>query len=79
MRDSGLIVEVDLPDIYNGDELFVKRRAALLFSGSTPYALFENEGRVVIQEIEREVMRYGITVIGGTHYEDALNTLMQYT
>ena len=79
MRDSGLIIEVDLPDIYNGDEMFVKKRALLLFNGSCPYAMFEEEGRVVLQEIEREVMRYGVTVIGGAHYEDALNALMQYT
>jgi len=79
MRDSGLIIEVDLPEMYNGDELFVKRRAVLLFNGSVPYALFELEGRVTLKEIDREVMRYGVTVLGGAHYEHALETLMRYT
>lgn len=79
MRDSGLIIEVDLPEIYNGDELFVKRRVMLLFNGSTPYAMYDRNGSMTLQAIDREVIRYGVTVVGGTHYDHAVEALMRYT
>lgn len=67
VRDSGLIIEVDLPVFDGGDELYTKHSAALVFNGSVPYALFERNGQLMMAEIEREVMRCGVKVIGGKH------------
>lgn len=79
MRDSGLIIEVELPELYEADEQYVKRRVMLLFNGATPYAMYQREGKVVLQAIDREVIRYGVEVVDGAQYQNVLETLSCYT
>jgi len=79
MRDSGLIIEVELPELYEADEQYVKRRVMLLFNGATPYAMYHREGKVVLQAIDREVIRYGVEVVDGAQYQNVLETLSCYT
>ena len=75
MRDSGLVIEVDLPILVDGDEVYQKKRAILVFNGSVPYALTEINGKLFLFEIDREVLRYGVNVTGGTNAHSALETL----
>ena len=75
MRDSGLIIEVDIPVFDSNDELYTKYNAALVFNGSVPYALFERNGQLMMAEIEREVMRCGVRIVGGRYIQSLKEAL----
>jgi hypothetical protein len=76
MRDSGFVIEVDLPVLESGDEVYTKKKAILVFNGSVPYALTEINGKLFLFEIDREVMRYGVRVVGGINADSAMDTLV---
>jgi hypothetical protein len=77
LRDTGFIIEVDLPTFEQGDELFTRRRALLLMNGTTPYALSEHEGEHTLYLIDKEVLRCGVTVVGGHALPQAREALME--
>jgi len=80
MRDSGLVIEIELPLLTEqGDEEYITKRVMLFFNGATPYAMYNDNGRVILHQIDRELLRYGVTVVGGPQYDNALEATLEYT
>lgn len=78
MRNSGLIVELQLSSFDEGVEELAPMRALLLFNGSVPYALSIDKDGGTLFALDMATLRHGVRVVGGSIYEDAKMALGLY-